>query len=60
MKVQQKLEVSGSDLVLVLYSMAGKELCRRTWEGAAKYLRPEAQKGMACLCVPKEAALEIK
>lgn len=61
MKVEQRVEREGNDLVLVLMAHpSGKVLGRRVWKDAAKYLVRDPLRGYIEVRVPRRAGLNIK
>jgi len=61
MKVEQRITVEGSNVVLRLIEHpSGRELARRIWEGAGKYVRPASPKGTITIVAPARAGLDIK
>jgi len=57
----QSVVRDGDDLILVLAAENGHVLSKRTWKGAAGYVRPAgAPKGYICLMVPERVGLDIK
>ena len=61
MKVQQFVEQVGPDLVLVLREHpSGREMGRRVWEGAARYLVRDPLQGHVELRMPQRSGLDIK
>jgi len=61
MKVQQFVERVGNDLVLVVREHpSGREMGRRVWEGAARYLVAQPLRGHVELRLPQRSGLDIK
>lgn len=61
MKVEQRVTREGDDIVLTLHEHpSDREIGRRVWKDAAKYLSRDPLKGYIELRVPKRAGLNIK
>lgn len=61
MKVQQFVERSGDDLVLVLREYpSNREIDRIVWRNAGKYLARQPLQGYVELRIPKRAGLNVK